>query len=360
MKIVLYIVTIATFALCMGCATLRNPGAPDQSFNEDNDIKALEKRYGEASSITRYYDATQLGICSNSPSTHCSTISDCPIVTCNAGSCSNSPSTHCSTVSDCPIVTCNPSDTKAARNEFITGRLTLINLQYIKFIRQFAVSKSQMESAFDVLITGVGLATAVTGGEAAKAALGAASAGLGATRTSIDKNFFYEKTVPVLITAMNAQRKVVLLPILDGIKQDINTYPLAQALTDLSEYYFAGTFIGALQAVQKDAGAKEEAADKKIEIARLPEAAILLASQPVRDKCRALLKKVDALSNDQAIALAKNPPVADGALAPVLLKRFPTKVWETDPAAARDVLKFRITMMVSPVIDLPAWDNALP
>jgi hypothetical protein len=303
-------VMMAALTFCMGCATLWNPGAPDQSFDEDNDIQVLEQHYGQAGALTSYYAVKP--------------------------------------------------ETVAARNEFVAGRLTLINLQYIKFIRGFAATKSQMDSAFDLLITGVGLATAVTGGEAAKAALGAAAAGLGATRTSIDKNFFYEKTVPTLITAMNAQRKVVLVSIIEGIKRDIENYPLAQALSDLSEYYFAGTFVGALQAIQKDAGAKEEAADKKIEIARLPEAAVVLASQPVRDKVRALLKKIDALSPDQALALAKNPPVADGALAPALLKQYPTKAWETDPVAARAVLKFRVTTMVNPVVDLPEWDKALP
>src|ERR1051326_5598358 len=128
--------------LLVGCAVVANPGAPAQSFDEDQDIAALEQHYGQATSIISYYK--------------------------------------------------NP-ETKASRNEFIAGRLTLINLQYIKFIRQFTTTKSQMESAFDVLITGVGLATAASGGEAIKTALGAATTGIGATRTTIDKNFFYEQ-----------------------------------------------------------------------------------------------------------------------------------------------------------------------
>jgi hypothetical protein len=190
MRHIRLVMMMTALTLCMGCAVLQNPGALDQSFKEKDDIQALEKHYGQADALTNYYAVKP--------------------------------------------------ETVAARNEFIAGRLTLINLQYIKFIRRFTVSKSQMESAFDLLITGVGLATAVTGGEAAKAALGAASAGLGATRTSIDKNFFYEKTVPALITAMNAQRKVTLVPILEGIKSDIGTYPLAWALSDLSEYCTEG------------------------------------------------------------------------------------------------------------------------
>jgi len=108
-----------------------------------------------------------------------------------------------------------------------------------------------------LLIAGVGLATTVSAGAAAKAALGASSTGLGATRTSIDKNFFYEKTVPALITARNAQWKVALVPILEGTKRDTEGYPMALALSDLAEYYYAGTFTEALQAIEKDAGVKE-------------------------------------------------------------------------------------------------------
>ncbi len=312
MKTCLLPLMVSVLTLCIGCATLQNPGAPNQSFNEDSDIQALETQYGEPTAITTYYNKAKTS-----------------------------------------------GETKDVRNEFIVGRLTLINLQYIKFIRQFAASKAQLDTAFDLLMTGVGLATAVTGGEAAKAALGAASAGLGATRTSIDKNFFYEKTVPALITAMNAQRKVVLLPILVGIKSDIKAYPLALALSDLSEYYFAGTFVGALQAIQKDAGIKEAVADKKIEIARSPEAAIELAERATSNKISILQDKINTLSDGQALTLAKNPPVADELLASLLLARSPTKAWERYPNAARAALTFRLTEMTNPAVDLPAWEKAL-
>src|SRR5208337_2734784 len=212
--------------LSAGCASqqvLRNPGSPEQSFDDEKDIQALEQQYGQASAITNYYKGPK---------------------------------------------------TMEARNEFIAGCLTLINLQYIKFIRNLSATKAQMESAFDILISGVGLATTLSGGQATKAALGAVSTGVGATRTSIDKNFFYEQTLPALITAMNAQRKVALVPIVEGMKLDVDKYPFEQGITDLSTYYFAGTLVGALQGVEKDSAATGADAqtkiDKAIEIARTP------------------------------------------------------------------------------------------
>ena len=61
---------------------------------------------------------------------------------------------------------------------------------------------------------------------------------------------------------MNAERKEALIPIVRGIGKSLDDYPFARALSDLHIYYQAGTFIGALQAIQKDSGVKEEKADK--------------------------------------------------------------------------------------------------
>ena len=74
-----------------------------------------------------------------------------------------------------------------------------------------------------------------------------------------------DETVPVLITAMNAARKEALLPILKGNGKTLAEYPFTEALSNLHLYYQAGTFIGALQEIQKDAGAKEITADLDIE-----------------------------------------------------------------------------------------------
>ncbi len=198
------------------CGTFTNPGAPEQSFNIDQDIQDLEAEFKKKQvTIVGFYATPK-------------------------------------------------ADRLDKRNEFIGARLTLINIQYIKFIRRFAVEKAQLDSAIDITTIGVDLAVTLVGGESVKAILGAVSAGLTSTKVTIDKNFFQEKTVPVLITAMNAERKEALIPIFDGIGKSLDEYPFTRALSDLHVYYQAGTFIGALQAIQKDSGAKEEKADDKL------------------------------------------------------------------------------------------------
>jgi len=46
----------------------------------------------------------------------------------------------------------------------------------------------------------------------------------------------------LLFLAMEAGRKETLIKIREGLIQDDNEYPIAAALTDLEQYYSAGTF----------------------------------------------------------------------------------------------------------------------
>ena len=199
-----------------GCGAITKPGAPDQSFNVDQDIQDLEDELKTKQvTVTGFY-ATK------------------------------------------------PNERLDKRNEFIGVRLTLMNIQYIKFIRRFAVDKAQLDTVADILVIGLDLAGTLVGAASTKAIIAAISGGTSASRTSINKKFFQQKTVPVLITAMNAERKKALIPILKGSGQTLEVYSFEQALSDLHIYYQAGTFLGALQAVQKDSGVKEGQADEEI------------------------------------------------------------------------------------------------
>ena len=211
------LIVLATLTALTGCSSLREPGSPKQSFDINADIQQLELASGFAVSIHDYY--------------------------------------------------VNPS--KLARNQFITYRLVTMNLHYVEFVKEVAVNKAQLDTALDVLNLGLTLASTVVGGPATAAILSAAAAGVAGTRISYDKNFFFEKTVNVLVTAMNAQRKTALIPIIEGLERNLEDYPFLRAVTDLHIYFESGTFNGALQAIQKDAGAKEVAADRKIDRLRV-------------------------------------------------------------------------------------------
>lgn len=223
MTLAIRVLLVATISLPLwGCNGSMRPGFPAQSYDENKQIKDLAEVFEKPDMLKDYYDDTK-----------------------------------------------TPSDQKQGqRDKIITGRLVLIDLHYYQFISQFSVQKQTLDATTEILELGVNLATTAVGAAGTKTIFGAISSGISGSKLAIDKNFFYEKTVPVLISQMNAQRKEALAPIIAGTSKSVGEYPLTQALSDLNNYYLAGTFVGALQSIQADAGVKERKAVKKLDALR--------------------------------------------------------------------------------------------
>lgn len=211
------IIILATaVSLLAGCATMRYAGAPEPSFDLNKDIEELSLCFEGSSSITKFYG--------------------------------------------------NPSAN--ARDEFIVGRLTLMNLRYLKFIRNLTSERQLLDSATAITAMGLGLAGSMVPLALTAKILAAVSAGVAGTKEVIDKNYYFEKTIPALVAQMNAERQKALYPILQGMQKDIIQYPLGQAVVDLNNYYIAGTFAGAIQSIQADAGKKEEQSKEDNDVIR--------------------------------------------------------------------------------------------
>ena len=182
-------------------------------------------------------------------------------------------------------------------------------------------------------------------------------------KLAIDKNFFFEKTVPVLITTMNAQRKVALAPLALGMTSDTEVYPLAQALSDLDSYYLAGTFIGALQAIQAEAGAKDKEAEAHLTFVRGQG----FAGKPTRDRVNVIMDLIDLLSRGDAIRLESDLPFPAAEKIDAFVKILDPKglrLKDTDgdnPGGklTKDLLKRRVTMGSRSEQELLAWEKAL-
>jgi hypothetical protein len=211
------VVALVALAL-IGCATGRRPGFPRQSLDDTAQISKLEEKFDLAGKLSDY----------------------------NFG-----------------------SENRSARNQIVNQKLVLTDLQYNRFVSDFAFEKQTLDTITDVIVLGLSIGSTAVGAAGTKTLLSAIASGVTGAKLSIDKNFYYEKTVSVLVTAMNAQRKTALIPIIRGMSQSVEEYPLGQGLADLDAYYRAGTFLGALQAIQADAGAKESRADKELNALRV-------------------------------------------------------------------------------------------
>ena len=203
--------------LLSACATGRRPGFPRQSHDEEKTIREMEAAFKEDGLINEFY----------------------------------APATTLARRRD-------------IRDKLIDGRIALMDLHYNQFIAAASFNRQTIDTVGDATLLGLGFATTVTGGEHAKTVLAAAATGVTGLKLSVDKNFFYEKTLPVLVSTMGAQRKQVLVDLLRGRQLPVDQYTLAQAITDLNSYYLAGTFIGALQTIQSEAGKSNAQATEEI------------------------------------------------------------------------------------------------
>lgn len=146
-----------------------------------------------------------------------------------------------------------PQKQQEIRNGFIETRTALIDQGYAGFRQTLYTQRVGMNVGVDLATLGLNAVGAVTGSEPAKTGLHALSGGLIGSKASIDKNVFFDRTMPALLAQMEAQRSAVRLRLLGGMMVGPDRYPLMQARADLEDYYVAGTMVGAIGSITTQA-----------------------------------------------------------------------------------------------------------
>src|ERR1051325_2025225 len=205
---------------------------------------------------------------------------------------------------------------RSIRNEILENALPYIDEVYMDFIT-------------DLQILGVAL-TAFRGG-----------------RRSADLNFYKEQTTPILINKMDGNRAEVRARILTREKEGVDTYPVGAAISDIVDYYNAGTLVRAFTELQKDTAFETKQAEDNLQVLKgvaiTPEATIESRNLSVSasDILQALLndlndpaKKAAATTKLQSIvaALEKDSAVAE------VLKNANVSSTDTDGVKLRDAL----------------------
>jgi hypothetical protein len=244
---------------------------------------------------------------------------------------------------------------KAYRDEVVTGRIRAIDLHFGEFQQGVFREGVSTNLATDMILLGLGAVTATTGGAALKAALGATSAGVAGAKASIDKNVYFEKTMPALLGQMIASRKQALVKIQEGLGRDVNLYPLNQALIDLEDYYNAGTIPGAIVAIVEQAGAAAKAAD--VLLLKKRDKGFFRQDRQLR--ATHLVERIEKLPDPKAIAMATTLPVANSEYQVLIKGRDPTGKRTTDAAIAKAVLRMLASYSTDSDAELDAWEAAL-
>jgi hypothetical protein len=150
------------------------------------------------------------------------------------------------------------------RNELIDKSIMLIDARYEAFMDDFSFGKKSLDAGADIASIAADAVATLIAPASTKSILAAVSGGITASKLSFDEAFFYEKTLPVLLNQMQANRQAVLVDLVQGRKLDGDAYPLTAALRDISRYYTAGTIDGALIEIQQQAAEKQKQATAKL------------------------------------------------------------------------------------------------
>lgn len=150
------------------------------------------------------------------------------------------------------------------RNRILNDFIYLTDVNFHKFTAAIYQGRALFETGNDITLLGLSGAGALVPAAATKAILAAIAGGIAGAHVSINKNFFQERATAALIAKMEASRKSVLAQILKSMKESVADYPLSRGFSDITDYYNAGTIIGALNDIATVSGEEKIKAQAQI------------------------------------------------------------------------------------------------
>jgi hypothetical protein len=142
------------------------------------------------------------------------------------------------------------------RNDWIAARMYAIDIQYTSY--EAALTQERQNVGFGAAATTLGLtaASGLVAPVATKDLLTALAGFVTGARAAYDDNILLAHSMQWVQSQMRTQRTLVAERIFRGLKRSTADYSLAQALSDLEDYYRAGTFTGGLIATSETLGAE--------------------------------------------------------------------------------------------------------
>jgi hypothetical protein len=138
------------------------------------------------------------------------------------------------------------------RNEIVWEIVYLTDASYRTYESGFFSGQAYVGTAGDIAVLSLDAVAAVTGTAHLKAVLAAISGGVTGARASYQKNFYDQASRDSIVQTMRANRLAQLAVIEQGMRSG-SGYTIEQALLDATDYYDAGTVIGALITINTSA-----------------------------------------------------------------------------------------------------------
>ena len=153
----------------------------------------------------------------------------------------------------------------ALRNQIAYRVMGDIEMSYSKFEMNLTTQRAGFETGSDAAQLGMSAAATLVGATDVKNILDATLTAFQGTRTSLDKNFFQQKTTESIISQMRASRKTKQAQLITNLaRRDIASYPWDAVWIDLVDFYYAGTVPSALVEIASNAGTRADTATKDL------------------------------------------------------------------------------------------------
>lgn len=142
----------------------------------------------------------------------------------------------------------------------IGAYLAAADLRFMTFRQDLSRQTKGTNVGFDLAILALTGTASLTGKVVANG-LSAGAAGLTGSRAAIAKELWFDKTLPALLTAMEAKRTTVRTTIMTRMREPAESYSLAEAMNDVMAYQAAASLDAAIETVTTAASEKATDAD---------------------------------------------------------------------------------------------------
>lgn len=145
------------------------------------------------------------------------------------------------------------------RNRAVNYRLGLADDQYAKFLVALGIDAKGSNLGLDLGVTALSSVGSVVTKGANEISAGVAA--LTGARGAINRELYYEKTLPAIISSINANRLRAKTEILRHLRNDnVVQYPFEQAVSDLKEYRLSAQLDLAITQITTESGQRQGAA----------------------------------------------------------------------------------------------------
>lgn len=157
------------------------------------------------------------------------------------------------------------TERESYRNAVVVNRMRAHEIAFGDFERRLWGDSNIISAGGDLLVLALSGLGATIGSTATGSALAAASAGIVGGQAAVNKDLYYQRTMPALLAQMEANRDRIKLTIINGLKQPDSQYTLYQADLDLDALQRASGIPGAVGDITQQATTSKADAQKELQ-----------------------------------------------------------------------------------------------